>query len=52
MDIMAVWFGVGSRLAYVSSCNGKTDIYTINTDGTHDAPLTNSTEAFGAPSWR
>ena len=52
IDTMAVWSGDGSRLAYVSSRNGKNDIYTINTDGTNDAPLTDSTKVFGTPSWR
>src|SRR5262245_44558557 len=47
----ATWAPDGSKIAFASNRDGRTEIYVMNADGTDTVRLTNSTAVLGSPAW-
>jgi Tol biopolymer transport system component len=46
-----VWSPDGSKIAFVSGRDGNSEIYTMNSDGSNPARITNSTSSDVGPTW-
>jgi Tol biopolymer transport system component len=50
-DAFPSWSPDGTKIAFVSSLDGKSDIYSVNVDGTGRRRITRNLENNGSPTW-